>query len=96
MQLDNNVTLDEYGFVVATDDLAQCIFSPILGYVADRNGSIRFVSILCCGVFTIGNIFYSGISLVPKSIGSLKQARLVSMLIARFLVGIGTGNTRKL
>ena len=89
--MDNSVTLDEYGFVVATDALAQCIFSPLLGYIADRKGSIRLVAIFCSAIFTVGNIFYSGISLVPQSVGSLKQARLVSMIIARFLVGIGTG-----
>ena len=78
--------------MVASDALAQIIIAPILGYVADRMGSIRLVAILCSFVFTCGNIFYSAISLVPSEIGGLKQARLVAMIIARFLVGIGTGN----
>ena len=77
--------------MVATDAFAQIIIAPILGYVADRMGSIRLVSILCSFVFFIGNLFYSGISLIPSSIGSLSQARLAAMFVARFLVGIGTG-----
>ena len=91
IQLDRTVTLDEYGIVVAADALAQIIVAPILGYVADRIGSIRIVSMLCSLIFCLGNIFYSAISLVPSTIGNLKQARYGAMIIARFLVGIGTG-----
>ena len=46
---------------------------------------------LCSLIFCLGNIFYSAISLVPSTIGNLKQARYGAMIIARFLVGIGTG-----
>ena len=91
IQLDRTVTLDEYGIVVAADALAQIIVAPILGYVADRVGSIRIVSMLCSLIFCLGNVFYSAISLVPSTIGNLKQARYGAMIIARFLVGIGTG-----
>ena len=89
--MDRTVTLDEYGIVVASDALAQIIVAPILGYVADRMGSIRLVSMLCSLIFCLGNLFYSSISLVPATIGSLKQARYAAMILARFLVGIGTG-----
>ena len=77
--------------MVAADALAQIMVAPILGYVADRTGSIRIVSMLCSLIFCLGNIFYSAISLVPSTIGNLKQARYGAMIIARFLVGIGTG-----
>ena len=46
---------------------------------------------LCSLIFCLGNVFYSAISLVPSTIGNLKQARYGAMIIARFLVGIGTG-----
>ena len=84
--------LDEYGYVVAADALAQMIFSPIFGYICDRMGSIRLVSLTCSLIFTLGHLFYSSIALVPKTIGFLVQARLYAIFIARFLVGIGTGN----
>ena len=81
----------QYGFVVATDALAQMIFAPIFGWVADRQNTIRFVAIACSVIFTVGNIGYSMISLVPQSVGSLKQARFAAMVVSRFVVGIGTG-----
>ena len=81
----------QYGFIVATDALAQLIFAPIFGWVADKMDSIRLVAIICSVIFTIGNLFYSMISIVPQKWGSLRQARFVAMLVARFIVGMGTG-----
>ena len=91
LQLDPSVTMKEYGFVVAADALAQMIFSPIFGYIADKMDSVRLVSYICGTLFTIGNICYGTIALVPKSLGSVSQARLYAMLVARFIVGTGTG-----
>ena len=76
---------------MAADALAQMIFSPIFGYICDRLGSIRFVSLTTSIIFAIGNLCYSFIALVPKSVGILGQARLYAIFAARFLVGIGTG-----
>ena len=76
---------------MAADALAQMIFSPIFGYICDRLGSIRMVSLTCSVIFTLGHLFYSFVALIPKSIGILVQARLYAIFIARFLVGIGTG-----
>ena len=39
------------------------IFSPIFGFLADKCGSIRTVCLLCCLVFTAGNVLYATISL---------------------------------
>ena len=89
--MDDTIQLDEYGYVVAADALAQMIFSPIFGYVCDRLGGIRAVSLVCSVIFTLGHLCYSSIALVPKSVGGLAQARLYAIIIARFLVGIGTG-----
>ena len=76
---------------MAADALAQMIFSPLFGYICDRLGSIRFVSLTCSVIFALGNLCYSFVALVPKSVGILVQARLYAIFIARFLVGIGTG-----
>ena len=81
----------QYGFVVATDALAQLLFAPVFGWFADKLGSIRPVAITCSVIFTVGNLLYSMISVVPQSFGNLKQARFVAMVIARFIVGMGTG-----
>ena len=79
---------------MASDALAQIIIAPILGAVADRMGSIRLVSMLCSLIFCAGNVFYSAISLVPRN-GDVPAARYIAMIVARFLVGIGTGELRK-
>ena len=80
--------------MVASDALAQIIIAPILGAVADRMGSIRLVSMLCSLIFCAGNVFYSAISLVPRN-GDVPEARYIAMIVARFLVGIGTGKRKK-
>jgi MFS family permease len=89
--LDDSVKLDEYGYVVAADALAQMIFSPIFGYICDHLGSIRIVSLTSSVIFSLGHLFYSSIALIPKSVGSIIQARFYAIMVARFLVGIGTG-----
>ena len=89
--MDDSIELEEYGYVVAADALAQMIFSPIFGYICDRLGSIRVVSLTCSVIFTLGHLFYSFIALIPKTVGGLVQARLYAIFVARFLVGMGTG-----
>lgn len=90
-QLDSTVRLDEYGYVVASDALGQMIFSPIFGILADKLNKIRFVSILCGVTFCGGNIFFSLVSLLPQTISGISKPRVWSLLVARFIVGIGTG-----
>lgn len=90
MQLDRSVSLEQYGFVVAADALGQMIFSPIFGGIADRLGSVRLVSLVCCVTFCLGNVFYACVAIVPASLGKMEQARMYAMLLARFTVGIGT------
>ena len=91
IQLDSSTTMFQYGFIVATDALGQLLFAPVFGAIADKLGTIRPLAITCSIIFTAGNLLYSMISLVPRSFGALKQARYVAMLVARFVVGIGTG-----
>ena len=81
----------QYGFIVATDAFAQLLFAPFFGWLADKLGTIRPVAITCSVIFTIGNLLYSMISIVPQTMGSVRQARFVAMLVARFIVGMGTG-----
>ena len=90
-QLDPSVALDQYGFVVASDALAQIIFAPIFGILADRWRGIRGLSFACGALFTIGNLFYANISLVPRTTALLNQPRFFAMILARLIVGTGTG-----
>ena len=72
IQLDSSTTMSQYGFIVATDALAQLLFAPVFGALADKLGTIRPVAITCSVIFTSGNLLYSMISLVPQTFGSLK------------------------
>lgn len=89
--LEPTVTLNEYGFVVAADALAQMLFSPLFGYVVDKMNSVRLVSVICCIIFCIGNVLYANVAAVPRVVGSVVKARMWTMMFARFVVGIGTG-----
>ena len=85
------MSLEQYGFVVAADALGQLIFSPIFGLIADRLGSIRLVSLICCVTFCLGNAFYANVALVPANfLADDVQSRMYAMLVARFVVGVGT------
>jgi hypothetical protein len=55
---------------------------------------IRPIAITCALTFMFGNAFFSLISLVPTDWLDIKDARVWTVLIARFIVGIGTGTTR--
>ena len=76
---------------MAADSLTQALFGPVVGKISDYFGTIRPASIICSVLFAAGNLLYSMISLVPQSIGCVQQARLVAMLVARLIVGTGSG-----
>lgn len=89
--MDSSVALDQYGYVVAADALAQIIFAPIFGILADKWKGIRVLSFACGLLFSIGNLLYANISLVPRKTGMLSQPRFFAMIFARLVVGTGTG-----
>ena len=76
---------------MAADSLTQALFGPVVGTISDYLGTIRPASIICSVLFAAGNLLYSMISFVPQSIGCVQQARLVAMLVARLIVGTGSG-----
>ena len=81
------MTFDEYGYVVASDAFANMVFSPIFGYICDRTGQIRIVSIVCSVLFLFGSAMYSLLPIFPQ--GDMK-IRVWMMLVARLIVGTGT------
>ena len=81
-QLEPDVNLFEYGLVVASDALAQFLFSPLLGATIDRLRSVRLVCLLCSALFCGGNVFYALLGAFPQ--GEVK-IRVWMMLVARCL-----------
>ena len=90
-KLDSSITLSQYGFVVATDAFCQMFCCPLYGFLADKIGSIRYLGMWCGFIFTVGNLTYANLYLVPKDTVTLGQARLVALIISRLLVGAGGG-----
>ncbi len=76
--------------MVAADALAQMIFSPLFGILADRLGQVRIVAMTCAATFLVGNVMYSLVSLVPEDAAGLHMPRLWFLLFTRFVVGVGT------
>ncbi|TRY68880.1 hypothetical protein TCAL_11023 [Tigriopus californicus] len=76
-----------YGLVVAINPLGQMIFSPILGWVANKmGGSIRLICLFCSALYCIGNVVYSILSVFPES------SRYPILMVARFLIGVSSAN----
>ena len=76
------MNLFEYGLVVASDALAQFLFSPLLGATIDRLRSVRLVCLLCSALFCGGNVFYALLGAFPQ--GEVK-IRVWMMLVARWV-----------
>ena len=89
VKLDPRVTMLEYGVVVASDAAAQMVFAPLFGMIVDRTKTVRLIALLCCLTFTGGNVLYALVGLFDRSSGS--GIRVYIMMLARFIVGIGTG-----
>ena len=70
-----------YGFMFGSYALAQCIVSPLLGYVSDIKG-LKFTLLLSVLLNSVGNVLYS-LSFVAKSLNV--------MLVGRFVAGLGAG-----
>ena len=70
-----------YGFMYGSYALAQCVMSPLLGYISDIKG-LKFSLLLSVFLNSIGNVLY-GLSFVTKSLNV--------MLLGRFVAGLGAG-----
>lgn len=72
------------GLFVAAQPLAQLFFSPLLGYLGNKFGSIRVLSILSTLVLATGFALYGCVS-------ALSEPRRWYLFTARFLVGAAAG-----
>jgi len=82
--------LEIFGWMVAINPVGQMIFSPILGWLSNKLGSIRLVMYITCCVYIVGNLLYSCLSLLPEE--NEGKSRWLCMLAARLMVGISSAN----
>lgn len=72
------------GWFIAAQPLAQLFFSPLLGYMGNKLGSIRILSMISTLVLASGFVLYACVSALPKP-------RRWHLFTARFLVGAAAG-----
>ena len=80
--------LNKYSWVVALNPIGQVIFSPILGFLANKLKGVRLIGIVTSVVFIIANILYSILSVFPSNDG-----RFAALLVSRFLTGATSGKS---
>ena len=78
--------MNKYSWVVALNPIGQVIFSPILGFLANKLKGIRLIGIVTSAVFIVANILYAILSVFPTNNG-----RYAALLISRFLTGATSG-----
>ena len=72
------------GLYIASQPLAQLIFSPILGFIGNRLGSIRIPAMVSIVVMAFGYAFYACLSAFP-------EPRRWYLFAARFIIGAAGG-----
>lgn len=72
------------GFFLAAQPLAQLFFSPFMGYLGNRLGSIRIPAIVSTLIMTAGFVLYACISALP-------EPRRWYLFAARFIIGSAGG-----
>ena len=72
-------------FFVAAQPLGHLIFSPIMGYLDNRIGSMRILSMISTLSLANGFAFYPCVSLLP-------EPRRWYLFTARFLISAASGN----
>ena len=81
--------LFRYGFIIAANPLGQMIFSPILGWIATKTGSVQMIGIVTSIAYIGGNVIYATLSAFPAG-----DIRFWMMLLSRFIVGASSGKEK--
>lgn len=84
-QLDPSASKEFMGWVVAANPFGQMLFSPLFGWWVNKRGSVRLPLILSLVLFTLASALYSVLEIIPAY-------PTAWMVIARFLVGVSSGN----
>ncbi|KAK4005975.1 hypothetical protein OUZ56_011106 [Daphnia magna] len=85
-QMDPEAGTQFLGFFISAQPLAQLFFSPLLGFLGNKFGSIRILSILSTLVLATGFVLYACVSALPGP-------RRWYLFAARFLIGAAAGST---
>lgn len=72
------------GLFIAAQPLAQLFFSPLMGFLANKIGSIRYLSMTSTLILAGGFSFYACISAMP-------EPRRWYLFASRFLIGAAGG-----
>jgi hypothetical protein len=62
------------------------LFSPILGWIAAKTGSVQMIGIVTSVAYIGGNVIYATLSAFPEG-----DIRFCMMLLSRFIVGASSG-----
>ncbi|CAO1437512.1 unnamed protein product [Diamesa tonsa] len=84
-KLDPHAGKEFMGFIVAANPLGQMIFSPFVGWWANKLPSIRLPLLVSMAIFSMSSALYSSLDL-------LKDDVKYWMFIARFMVGVSSAN----
>ncbi|XP_057380716.1 major facilitator superfamily domain-containing protein 8-like [Daphnia carinata] len=84
-QMDPEAGTQFLGLFISAQPLAQLFFSPLLGFLGNKFGSIRILSILSTLVLTAGFVLYACVSALPGP-------RRWYLFAARFLIGAAAGS----
>ncbi|XP_014217374.2 major facilitator superfamily domain-containing protein 8-like [Copidosoma floridanum] len=82
-KLDNSTDKEFMGYVVAANPLGQMLFSPLVGWWANRRGSIRLPMLTTLGLFILASAVYSTVEVIPG------EHKLL-LIVSRFLVGVSS------
>lgn len=72
------------GIFIASQALAQLVSSPIVGFLANKIGSVRWLLMFCYFITGFGFAFYASVSAFPSP-------RKWYLLGARLLLGLSGG-----
>jgi ceroid-lipofuscinosis MFS transporter 7 len=87
-QMDPEAGTEFLGLYIASQPLAQLFFSPLMGFLGNRLGSVRIPTIISTLIMAVGFTFYACISALP-------EPRKWYLFAARFVIGAASGKPKK-
>lgn len=84
-KMDPTAGTDFLGLFIAAQPLAQLIFSPIMGYLGNKLGSVRILSMISMSFLALGFALYACVAALP-------EPRRWYLFAARFLIGAAGGS----
>ncbi|TKR73211.1 hypothetical protein L596_020549 [Steinernema carpocapsae] len=83
--IDKDASETFFSVIIAVYSIGQMLASPLFGYWSNRTKTIRFPMAVGTVLMTLGNLLYFLVELLPSN-------RRYAILVARFIIGMGSGN----